>query len=363
MARIHSFLQLVVEQGASDLHFHAGNKPMIRFRGDLIALPFRQLTRTESERFLLEMMTPEQREQFHAMEELDFIYELPGVGRFRANVFQQNHGPSAVFRVVPFRIPTLEELAFPESIRQLTTLTNGLVLVTGPTGCGKSTTLAAMVHEINRTSRRHIITVEEPIEFLHQPIYSTITHREIGKHTQTFAQALRSALRESPDVIVVGEMRDAETIALALSAAETGVLVLATLHTNSASKAVNRIVDSSPPESREHIQGMLSFLLKGVIAQRLCKRADGEGRIALLEILLQTFAVSNYIRENKIHQLEGYLKTANTQETGMQSLDRCILTLVQDRMIDEEEGIQFAQEPQQLKEMLEKVRQQTQEFW
>jgi len=356
LARIHSFLQLVVEQDASDLHFHAGNKPLIRFRGDLIDLPFRVLSKAETARFVLEIMTPAQREQFQRLEEVDFIYELPGVGRFRANVFRQKHGVGAVFRVIPFRIPTLKELLFPETIRQLTRLSNGLVLVSGPTGCGKSTTLAAMVHAINQTSRRHIITIEDPIEFVHHPLHSTITHRQVGKHAQTFAQALRSALRESPDVIVVGEMRDAETMALALSAAETGVLVLATLHTNSASKAVNRIIDSSPPESREHIQGMLSFLLKGVISQRLCKRADGEGRIALLEILLQNFAVSNMIRENKIHMLESYLKTANTQETGMQHLDRCIFQYVEERLIDEEEGLFFAHEPQALKALIDKAR-------
>lgn len=355
MARLHSFLRLVIEQDASDLHFHAGKLPMIRHHGELTSLPFRELSRAETRRFLYEVMTEEQQREFERNLEIDFVYELPHVGRFRANVFQQSMGMGAVFRVIPFRIPLLQELHFPESIRQLTRLNNGLVLVTGPTGCGKSTTLAAMVNEINLTSKRHIITIEDPIEFVHKSVNSAITQREVGQHVPTFAQALRSTLRESPDVIVVGEMRDPETIALALSAAETGTLVLATLHTNSASKAVNRIIDSSPAESREHIQGMLSFLLKGVIAQRLCRRADGEGRIAVLEILLQNYAMSNMIRENKIHMLESYLKTANPHETGMQTLDRCIAQYVVEHLIDLDEGLVHAHDPKDVRSLIAKI--------
>src|SRR5882672_4225325 len=280
MPRIDSFLRLVAHQGASDLHFHAGNVPIIRHEGELVPLPFRLLSEVETSRFLLELMTPEQRAEFEEKQESDFVYDIPGVARFRANVFVQSHGLGAVFRVIPNRTPTLDELRLPPAVKRLTELNNGLVLVTGPTGSGKSTTLAAMVDSINKTSERHVISIEDPIEYLHTNHQAVITQRQIGKHAESFAAALRSALRESPDVLIVGEMRDLETIGLAIQAAETGVLVIGTLHANSASKAIDRIIDVIPEESREQMRSTLSVLVRGVISQHLVKHASGEGRVA-----------------------------------------------------------------------------------
>jgi twitching motility protein PilT len=345
-----SFLRLVVDQGASDLHFHAGNVPAVRHDGDLMRLPFRQLSETEARRFILEILTPEQREVFEASQDLDFIYEVSGVGRFRANVFLQQHGMSAVFRVVPYRVPTLDELRLPDTLEELAQLNNGLVLITGPTGSGKTTTLAAIVREINSSQHRHVITIEDPIEFVHAPDKSVITQRQVGEHTGSFEDALRSALRESPDVLVVGELRDYETIRLALQAAETGALVFGSLHTSSSVKAVDRIIDALPEELREQTRGVLSVLLRGVVAQRLCKLLSGEGRIAVVEVLLQTWAVSNLIRENKIYQIEGYLQSANFEKTGMQSLDACIYNHVRDNLISLEEGLKVAAYPDQLRQ-------------
>src|SRR5713101_8618479 len=351
MARFDSFLRLVAEQGASDLHFHAGNVPIIRHEGDLLPLPFRTLSELETSRFLLEIMTEEQRAEFEKKREIDFVYELPGVARFRANVFVQSQGFGSVFRVIKNEIPTLDELGMPAAVKRLTDLNNGLVLVTGPTGSGKSTTLAAMVDEINRTSQRHVISIEDPIEYLHTNDKAVITQRQVGKHAESFAAALRSALRESPDVLVVGEMRDLETINLALAAAETGVLVVGTLHSNSASKAIDRIIDVIPEESRDQVRSTLSVLLRGVISQQLAKRANGEGRVAVIEILLQSYAVSSLIRDNKVFQIDGYLDTASYDGSGMQSIDACLFKLVKGGEISVEEALKFANQPDSLKRL------------
>ena len=351
MPRMDSFLRLVAQQGASDLHFHAGNVPIIRHEGELMGLPFRQLSEVETSRFLLEIMTPEQRAEFEQNQEADFVYAIEGVARFRANVFVQSQGLGAVFRVIPNKLPTMEELGLPQSVKRLTMLNNGLVLVTGPTGSGKTTTLSAMVDEINKTSERHVISIEDPIEFLHRPIKGVITQRQVGKHADSFAGALRSALRESPDVLVVGEMRDLETINLAISAAETGVLVIGTLHSNSATKAIDRIIDVIPEESRDQVRSTLSVLLRGVISQHLAKHASGEGRVAVLEILLQSYAVSNLIRENKVFQIDAYLDTASNDGSGMQSLDSCLFRLVKQGDITVEEALKFANQPESLKSL------------
>ena len=355
MARIDSFLRLVAEQSASDLHFHSGTVPLIRHDGDLVPLPFRPLTEAETRRFLLEILSPEQRKTLDREQELDFAYAIEGVARFRGNVFTQARGMGAVFRIIPNRIPTLDELGFPSTLKKLAESSNGLVLVTGPTGSGKTTTLAAIISHINQTSKRHIITIEDPIEFIHKPSQSVVTQRQVGIHTEAFAAALRSALRESPDVIVVGEMRDLETVNLALSAAETGVLVFGTLHTNSAAKAVDRIVDISPEESRDQVRGVISTLVKGVVAQHLVKRASGEGRIAVLEILLQTYAVSNMIRENKVHQIDGYLQSAEHAGSGMQALDSCILSYIKQGLITVDEGAKVASYPDTLRKLVSEL--------
>jgi len=355
MARIDSFLRLVTEQGVSDLHFHSGAPPSIRHDGGLQPLPFRALSETEARRFLYEMLDGAQRAQLEANKQIDFLYVAEGAGRFRANVFLHSRGLGAVFRIIRPAPPTLDDMMLPPVFRRLTQLNNGLVLVTGPTGSGKSTTLAALVHEINRTSARHIITVEDPIEVLHAPIQSVISQRQVEKHAETFASALRASLRESPDVLVVGEMRDHETVSLALSAAETGVLVLGTLHTNSAAKAVDRIIDMVPPETREQTRGLLSVLLRCVASQHLCRRADGKGRVAVMEVLLHTYAVANMIREGKAHQIDAYLQTAGADGSGMISLDASIARAVRSGSITLEEGLRVASYPDQVQALAGEV--------
>jgi twitching motility protein PilT len=345
VARIDSFLRLVLDQQASDLHFHAGNVPVIRHDGDLVPLPFRTLSDEETRRFVGEIMTDEQKERFERDREVDFAYDVEGLARFRVNVFTQSRGVGAVFRIIPARLPTIDELRLPYALKKLAQQANGLVLITGPTGSGKTTTLAAIVNEINRTSRRHVITIEDPIEFVHQPLQSVITQRQIGKHTESFGAALRSALREAPDVIVVGEMRDYETVQLGLSAAETGVLVFGTLHTNSAAKAVDRVIDVCPEEVHDQVRGILSVLLKGVMAQHLCKRATGEGRVEVTEMLLQTYATANMIRENKTFQLDSFLQSSDHGGSGMRSLDASILDYVKSGVISPEDALKIANYP------------------
>jgi twitching motility protein PilT len=354
--RLDSFLRLVAEQQASDLHFHSGKVPVIRHDGDLMPIPFRILTESESWRFIREILTDKQAAALETENELDFMYELPGTGRFRANVFRQQGGWGAVFRIIPFTIPAIDDLMLPPSVRKLCSLGNGLVLVTGPTGSGKTTTLAAIVNEINQTTPRHIITIEDPIEFVHPSATSVVTQRQVGEHAESFASALRSAVREAPDVVVVGEMRDLETITLALSAAETGSLVFGTLHTSSAAKSIDRIIDMLPDDSRDQMRGVLSVMLKGVLAQNLCKRADGEGRIALHELLLNNYAVSNMIREGKLHQIESYLHQAsNDPTTGMQSLDSCIVRYVKEGLVTVDDALPFAAFPDHIRKIAAQV--------
>jgi twitching motility protein PilT len=352
---IDSFLQVVIDQRGSDLHLHAGKPPIVRLDGDLVPLPYRVLSDAECRRFLAQVITPEQREQLAKDQQLDFIHIIPGAARFRANAFIQQEGMSAVFRVIPNRLPTIKELMLPRAIRRLTEMQNGLVLITGPTGSGNTTTLAAMIHQINAHSQRHVITLEDPVEFVHKPLSSIVTQREVGRDVATFSEGLRSALRESPDVLMVGELRDEETVSLALQAAETGVLVLGTLHTNSASKAIDRVIDAVPPENREQARSVLSVLLRGVVAQYLCKRASGEGRLASLEILLNSFAVANMIREAKTFQIEGYLQTASNDVTGMQSMDACLFRYVRDGLIDSAEALKAANHPEGLRQRIEQL--------
>jgi twitching motility protein PilT len=349
VARLDSFLRVVADQQASDLHLHAGKVPTIRHNGQLIRLPFRALSEAEARRLILEILTPPQRALLESDRQVDFMYALAGVGRFRASALVQNDGLGLVMRFVPARIPTLKELAFPPAVERLTRLGHGLVLITGPTGSGKTTTLAALIQEINRSSKRHIITIEDPIEYVHQPIQSVVTQREVGRHTESFASGLRAALREAPQVVVVGELRDLETMQLALSAAETGLLVFGTLHTNSAAKAVDRIVDMIPEEARDEVRGLLSVVLKAVIAQHLCLRTGGEGRIAALEILLQNHAVANLIRENKTHQIEAMLQSSARDSSGSQSLDGSLLRHIEHGSVTLEEAVRVANHPDVLR--------------
>jgi twitching motility protein PilT len=348
-ARIDSFLRLVTEQGASDLHFHSGNVPIIRHDGQLVTLPFRPLSAEETRRFLFEIMTPAQRAQFERTQELDFAYAVEGVGRFRANVFVQAHGMSAVFRVVPSNVPTIEQLSLPPVLKKLAALESGLVLVSGPTGHGKTTTLSAMVHEINARSQRHIVTLEDPIEFVHKNLRSVVTQRQIGLHSESFSAALRSALRESPDVIVVGELRDPESAMLALSAAETGMLVFATVHTNSAAKSIDRLVDMCPEAAQAQVRSTLATTLRAVLAQQLVKLAGERGRVAATEVLLWSHALANMIRENRTFQVDAQIFPTQPEGSETQSLDVALAGLVRKGLITPEEALRVARNPDTFK--------------
>jgi twitching motility protein PilT len=351
VARIDSFLRLVVEQRASDLHFHAGKVPLIRHNGDLVPLPFRPLSDGETRRFLLEMLDADQRAAFDERQELDLLYALKGVGRFRVNLFVQAQGPGAVFRIIPDRAPSLDALGFPPLVRQLTQLSSGLVLIGGPTGAGKTTTLSAIVHEINKSQRRHIVTVEDPIEFLHEPIGCAITQRHVGVHVGSFADAVRSAMRVAPDVLVIGEVRDFDTAHLALQAAEAGTLVFGTLHTNASTKTLSRILDLAPENMRDTVRLSLAAHLRAVIAQHLVKHRSGDGRVAALEIFVNAPAAATMIRDGKLHQLHGWLAT-QPPESGCLTLDTCLLRFAREGVIEHAEALDVAENPDQLQRAL-----------
>ena len=343
--RIDSFLRLVADQKASDLHFHAGSVPAIRMDGELMNLPFRSLSAEETKKFLYEIMSPEQRAHFEATQELDFAHSIADVGRFRVNAFIQSAGMAAVFRVIPSRVPTLSDLVLPRAVQRFAALKDGLVLISGPTGSGKTTTLAAIIDEINRTRACHILTIEDPIEYVHTSKRSLVTQREVGSHTESFAAALRAALRESPDVLVVGELRDVETVMLALSAAETGVLVFGTLHTNSAAKCIDRLVDIVAEDAQAQVRTALAMLLRGIVAQQLLRRADREGRVAVVEVVLPSFALSHLIRDGKIHLVDQLIKSNEADGSGNQSLDTVLCRYLQQGLIDVEEAVIVAQDP------------------
>ncbi len=336
MAKIDELLKKTKEIGASDLHIRAASFLLVRIHGELQPLQDEILSPDICQELLLEILTPEQIKVLNEGRELDFTYEIPQVARFRTNIFQQQHGLGGVFRVIPNRVLTLTELHLPRSVASFTRLDKGLVLVTGPTGSGKSTTLAAMIDVINEERRSHILTVEDPLEFIHQSKKSLVTHREVGVHTHSFASALRSALREDPDVILIGEMRDLETISLALTAAETGHLVLATLHTMTAATTVDRIIDVFPAGQQEQIRTVLAETLRGVICQQLLKRADGTGRVAATEILVATPALANLIREGKTFQIPSIIQTGKRE--GMQTMDQAIAELLRQKIISPEEA-------------------------
>ena len=329
--QITDLLAFGVKNKASDLHLSAGLPPMIRVHGDIRRINLPEMSSEEVGQMITSVMNDQQRKLYQQNMETDFAFELPNVARFRVNAFTSNRGPAAVFRTVPSTVLTLEDLKAARIFQKIADHPRGLVLVTGPTGSGKSTTLAAMINYINDTQPSHILTIEDPIEFVHQSKKALVNQRELHQHTHSFANALRSALREDPDVILIGEMRDPETISLALTAAETGHLVFGTLHTTGAAKTVDRIVDVFPAGEKEMVRSMLSESLRAVISQTLLKTRDGNGRVAAHEILISTPAVRNLIRENKIAQINSTLQTGQTH--GMQTLDQSLQALVRQGVI------------------------------
>ena len=340
MARIDAFFTMMDEEGASDLHLVAGAPPRLRVDGALVRLDHDPMDGDELRSMLYEIAPEYKVAAFEETGDVDFGYEIPGQGRYRANFFNQKHGVGAVFRRIPARVLSARELGLPPILTKFAMLPKGLVLVTGPTGSGKSTTLAAIVDHANTMRRDHILTIEDPIEFVHESRNSQVNHREVGVHTRSFAAALRGALREDPDVILVGEMRDLETIRLALEAAATGHLVLGTLHTPSAAKTINRVIDVFPSEQQNQIRNTLSDALRGVIAQNLFKRMDGKGRVAALEILVATPAIANLIREGKTFQIPGMMQVG--KKYGMQTLDDAIMDLVRRQLIRAEDAYEKA---------------------
>jgi len=340
---IDVWLEDAVRRGASDVHIHAGLPVQMRLYGDLVELG-EKLDRAAAERVVREALTPAQEGELDLRGQIDFAYSLSGVARFRVNAYREQNGLDAVFRIIPERAPSLGELGLPQSLAKLANYHQGMVLFTGPSGCGKSATLAAMVDIINTERHDHIITIEDPIEFVHPSKGCLVNQRAVGPHTGSFARALRAALREDPDVIAIGELRDLETISLALTAAETGHLVLATLHTNNSIRTINRIIGVFPAGQQEQIRTMLSESLRAVISQRLVPRADGAGRVPALEILVATRAVSALIREDKTFQIRSILQTQAS--AGMCLLDASLLNLVKTGVVTKAQATRLAEEPQ-----------------
>ncbi|HSV33532.1 MAG TPA: type IV pilus twitching motility protein PilT [Pyrinomonadaceae bacterium] len=339
MARLDDLLRQMKQQGASDLHVASNSSPYMRIHGEMVKLNYRDVSPDTCRSLIFEILTEGQKQSFEDNLDLDLSYPLPGIGRFRVNVFMQRHGMAAVFRLIPEEIKTIKELDLPEQLARLIDVSEGLVLVTGPTGSGKSTTLASLIHTINVEQQAHIITIEDPIEFVHENRRSLINQREVASHTRSFSNALRAALREDPDIILVGEMRDLETIALAITAAETGHLVFATLHTNSALKAIDRIVDVFPEGQQMQIRVMLSESLRGVVAQTLLPRADHQGRVPVVEVLINVPAVANLIREGKSHQIATVMQTG--RQHGMMTFEGAVQDLVHRGLISKEDGANF----------------------
>jgi twitching motility protein PilT len=344
---ISELLAFSVKNKASDLHLSAGLPPMIRVHGDVRRINLPPMEHKDVHDMVYDIMNDGQRKVYEETLECDFSFEIPNLARFRVNAFNQNRGSGAVFRTIPSKVLTLEELNAPKVFQDISQNPRGIVLVTGPTGSGKSTTLAAMVNFINENEYGHILTVEDPIEFVHESKKCLVNQRELGPHTLSFANALRSALREDPDVILVGEMRDLETIRLALSAAETGHLVFGTLHTSSAAKTVDRIVDVFPAAEKEMVRAMLSESLRAVISQSLLKTKDGTGRVAAHEIMIGIPAIRNLIRENKIAQMYSSIQTGS--QYGMQTLDQCLTDLVRRNVITNAEARGKAANPDNFK--------------
>jgi twitching motility protein PilT len=340
MAQIDHFLEEILKRRGSDLHFIAGDPPRVRLHGELQALQKEPLEPEFTKTTLYEIMPRKAVERFESQDGADFAYQLPGKGRFRTNVLRHLNGMGAVFRAIPAQALTMDQLDMPSAVRQLCQINSGLILFTGKTGSGKSTSLAAMIDDINTRVKGHILTIEDPIEFVHQRKSCLISQREIGVHAPNFAAALHSALREDPDVILVGELRDLETMSIAVTAAEMGIVVMGTLHTNGAGQTVDRIVNAFPADKQPHVRTMLSTSLRGVISQQLIKRADGSGRVAALEILVNTSAIANLIRQGKLDQIENAMQMG--AQYGMRTMDSAIQQLLDSGAINGAEAYRKA---------------------
>jgi twitching motility protein PilT len=348
---LHQLLRAVVDKGASDLHVTTGTPPQLRIDGSLLPLKTAPLTPIDTKHLCYSVLTEEQKVQFERDNELDLSFGVKGLARFRGNIFVQRGAVAGVFRQVPFRILSFEELGLPAVIARLANLPSGLILVTGPTGSGKTTTLAAILDKINAEKRSHILTIEDPIEFLHPNKLSVVNQREVGADTSSFKEALRYALRQDPDVVLIGELRDLETIEAALTISETGHLVLATLHTNSAIQSINRIVDVFPPHQQTQVRSQLSFVLSGVVTQALVPNATGPGRNLAIEVLIPNAAIKNLIREDKAYQIYSQMQMGQ-QNTGMQTMNQSLFSLYSRRLITKEEAINRSQEPDEMEMMI-----------
>ncbi len=344
MARIDTFLKIMREAGASDLHLAAGSAPVLRISGDLRPAEHRALTEDEVRVLVYELLTEDQIRVFEETGELDCAHTLEGTARFRIHVFRRHPGIACAFRVIPHEVPTIESLGLPPAIPRMLQQRAGLILVTGPTNSGKSTTLAAMVDHLNANTRGHIVTLEDPLEFIHSPKRCLINQRQIGEHSLSFASALKGALRADPNVVLVGEMRDLETIFLALSAAELGLLVLGTLHTKSAAQTIGRVADAFPADQQSAVRLTLSEVLIGICSQQLLRRADGKGRVAAFEILVATSAIRTMIREGKGHQVNNVIMTGKKE--GMKLLEQCLKELIHKGQVTGEEAARYSEEPE-----------------
>ncbi|GIV20269.1 MAG: twitching motility protein PilT [Armatimonadota bacterium] len=350
---IDDLLRMVVQRDASDLHLRAGEPPILRVHGDLKRTDLPRLTAEDVKNLLYAILNEERKQRLERDKELDLSYEVPGLARFRVNMFWQQRCVGAALRLIPFRIRTIDELLMPPAVKELCMRPRGLLLVTGPTGSGKSTSLAAMIDHINTHKRCHIMTIEDPIEYMHHDKLSIINQRELGVDTHSFADALRHVMRQNPDVILVGEMRDLETIHLAITAAETGHLVMSTVHTQDAPQTIDRIVDVFPPEQQQQIRMQLSVVLVGVLSQTLLPNAQGTGRVAAFELMVATPSVRNLIREGKTHQL--YMDIQTGAEYGMQTLDSCLLNLVRKGLVDFEDAIAKSSNPRDFEQRAQRM--------
>jgi twitching motility protein PilT len=342
--QIDNLLRDLVDRNASDLHLKAGKPPIMRIHGELVRVPEYSMTVEEHNNLLLGALNEERQEKLREFKEVDLSYYVPGASRFRVNMFWQRGEMGAVFRVIPFSVRTIDDLRMPQACKTLSLLPRGLVLVTGPTGSGKTTSLAAMVNHINLNKRCHVMTIEDPIEYVHEDKTAIINQRELGTDTHSFADALKHVMRQNPDVILVGEMRDLETIQLAITAAETGHLVFSTVHTVDAAQTIDRVVDVFPPDQQPQIRTQLSVTLQGVISQTLLPTKDGQGRVAAFELMVVTPSIRTLIRDGKTHQL--YLDIQTGAELGMQTLDGCLLNLVKEGKIDYEHALARCSQPQ-----------------